>query len=59
MRMHYEKPELYEVPSSDNILSNEFHKVSAILTDKITHFVMQTLSADFTKVSKSKNCEYI
>ena len=58
MRMHYEKPELYEVPSSDNILSSEFHRVSAILTNKTTHFVMQTLSDDFTKVSKSKNCEY-
>lgn len=47
MRLRYERPELYEIPSNVQ-LSNEFHKVSAILKDEMRHYIFQTLLEDYT-----------
>ena len=47
MRLRYERLELYEIPSNVQ-LSNEFHKVSAILKDEMRHYIFQTLLEDYT-----------
>lgn len=59
-RLRYEKPELYERNINANIqLSNEFHSISAILRDKASHYIQQSMHADIIKATANPECPFI